>query len=150
MPKKILIIDDDPVVVKYLMAVFSDNGQVTCSASSSMEGLDVVKKEKPQRIKEGWEGLKTIISRIRKLVHDILFFAKERELKWDRVDVLNFVDDVAATVEPKIKAKGIEFVCSFDTALGEFEIDETKGIYEWEIGRQYPEEQEYPDGSGSE
>jgi signal transduction histidine kinase len=80
-------------------------------------------KEKPERIKEGWEGLKTILSRIRKLVHDILFFAKERELKWDRVDVLNFVDDVAATVEPKIKAKGIEFVRNFDTALGAFEID---------------------------
>ena len=45
MSKKILIIDDDPVVVKYLMAVFSDNGYATCSASSSMEGLDVVKKE---------------------------------------------------------------------------------------------------------
>ena len=80
-------------------------------------------KEKPERIKEGWEGLKTILSRIRKLVHDILFFAKERELKWDRVDVLNFVDDVAVTVAPKIKAKGIEFVCNFDPALGAFEID---------------------------
>ncbi len=38
MPKKILIIDDDPVVVKYMMAVFSDNGYATCRASSSMEG----------------------------------------------------------------------------------------------------------------
>lgn len=50
MPKKILIIDDDPVVVKYLMAVFSDNGYATCSASSSMEGLDAVKAEKPDLI----------------------------------------------------------------------------------------------------
>ena len=50
MPKKILIIDDDPVVVKYMMAVFSDNGYATCSASSSMEGLDVVKTEKPDLI----------------------------------------------------------------------------------------------------
>ena len=50
MPKKILIIDDDPVIVKYLTAVFSDNGYATCSATSSMEGLDVVKKEKPDLI----------------------------------------------------------------------------------------------------
>ena len=50
MPKKILIIDDDPTIVKYLMAVFSDNGYATCSASSSMEGLDVVKAEKPDLI----------------------------------------------------------------------------------------------------
>ena len=45
MPKKILIIDDDPVIVKYLQAVFSDNGYATCSASSSMEGLETVRKE---------------------------------------------------------------------------------------------------------
>ena len=50
MPKKILIIDDDPIVVKYLEAVFSDNGYETSTASSTMEGLDVVKKEKPDLI----------------------------------------------------------------------------------------------------
>ena len=50
MPKKILIIDDDPIIVKYLQAVFSDNGYATCSASSSMEGLEVVQKEKPDLI----------------------------------------------------------------------------------------------------
>ncbi|MEJ2096574.1 MAG: response regulator [Deltaproteobacteria bacterium] len=50
MPKKILIIDDDPFVVKYLQAVFSDNGYLTCSASSTSEGLQVVKKEKPDLI----------------------------------------------------------------------------------------------------
>ena len=50
MPKKILIIDDDPIVVKYLEAVFSDNGYATCSASSSMEGLAVVRREKPDLI----------------------------------------------------------------------------------------------------
>ena len=50
MAKKILIIDDDPIVVKYLQAVFSDNGYQTCTASSSMEGLEIVKKEKPDLI----------------------------------------------------------------------------------------------------
>ena len=52
-----------------------------------------------------------------------MFFAKERELKWDRVDVISFADDVAATVEPKIRAKNIEFFYKFDPSLGEFEID---------------------------
>ncbi|MEJ2100308.1 MAG: response regulator [Desulfobacterales bacterium] len=83
-------------------------------------GLD---KEKPERVKEGWEDVKAIVNRIRKLVHDILFFAKERELKCDRVDVLSFVDEVTSMVEPKIKAQGIEFVYNFETPLGEFEID---------------------------
>ena len=44
MPKKILIIDDDPIIVKYLQAIFSDNGYATCTACSSMEGLDIACK----------------------------------------------------------------------------------------------------------
>lgn len=50
MPKKILIIDDDPVIVKYLKAIFSDNGYATCSANSSSEGLDAVQAEQPDLI----------------------------------------------------------------------------------------------------
>lgn len=50
MPKKILIIEDDPVIVKYLEAVFSDNGYATCTAGSTMQGLEVVRKEKPDLI----------------------------------------------------------------------------------------------------
>jgi CheY-like chemotaxis protein len=50
MPKKILIVDDDPVIVKYLQAAFSDNGYATCTATSTMEGLDVVRREKPDLI----------------------------------------------------------------------------------------------------
>ena len=50
MPKKILIIDDDPVIVKYLQAVFSDNGYSTCTASNSLEGLEVVRQEMPDLI----------------------------------------------------------------------------------------------------
>jgi CheY-like chemotaxis protein len=50
MPKKILIVDDDPVIVKYLQAIFSDNGYATCTATSTMEGLDVVRREKPDLI----------------------------------------------------------------------------------------------------
>jgi len=50
MAKKILIIDDDPVVVKYLETLFEDNGYETCTASSSTEGIEVVRREKPDLI----------------------------------------------------------------------------------------------------
>ena len=50
MPKKILIIEDDPVIVKYLQAVFSDNGYATCTAGSTTKGLEGVRKEKPDLI----------------------------------------------------------------------------------------------------
>ena len=50
MAKKILIIDDDPIVVRYLKNIFTENGYETCTAGSGVEGTDVVKKEKPDLI----------------------------------------------------------------------------------------------------
>jgi len=50
MAKKILIIDDDPIVVRYLKNIFTENGYETCTAGSGVEGTDVVKREKPDLI----------------------------------------------------------------------------------------------------
>ncbi len=50
MAKKILIVDDDPVVVKYLKALFEDNGYATCTAAGTSEGLQAVREEKPDLI----------------------------------------------------------------------------------------------------
>jgi len=80
-------------------------------------------KENRQRMTEGWEIVKTISNRIRKMVLDILYFAKERELNRERTDVLDFVRDVADAMEPKITAQHIEFVCEFDEFMGEIEMD---------------------------
>jgi len=50
MAKKILIIDDDPVILRYLEALFQDNGYETVLATSSMEGLELVRNKKPDLI----------------------------------------------------------------------------------------------------
>ncbi len=50
MPKKILIVDDDPVVVKYLENVLGDNGYETVTAGGGIEALEKVKSEKPDMI----------------------------------------------------------------------------------------------------
>mmetsp|Transcript_3503 Transcript_3503/g.2077 ORF Transcript_3503/g.2077 Transcript_3503/m.2077 type:complete len:500 (+) Transcript_3503:1082-2581(+) len=81
------------------------------------------KKEDKAQIKEGWEAVKLMIERIRSMIHDILYYAKERDLKWKRVDVLSFAKDVAFTVEPKIRKHEIQFEIDFDPFLGMFEID---------------------------
>jgi CheY-like chemotaxis protein len=50
MPKKILVVDDEPHVVKYLTTFLQDSGYETCSASDGEEALDVLKKEKPDLV----------------------------------------------------------------------------------------------------
>jgi signal transduction histidine kinase len=80
-------------------------------------------KENGEQIKEGWEVVKLMVERIRRMVLDILFYAKERNLKWESIDALSFAEEVAGTLEPKAKAHGIEFVKDFDSKVGDFEVD---------------------------
>ena len=80
-------------------------------------------KKNQSQIAEGWEIVKQMVERIRKMVLDILFYAKERDLKWERIDALSFVGEVAKVIEPKIKSHSIEFKRDFDSKVGEFEIN---------------------------
>ena len=80
-------------------------------------------KENQDRIKEGWEIVQLMVEKIRKLIQDILFYAKERDLKWERIDALRFADELAMVVESKLKGLDIEFVKDFDARIGKFEVD---------------------------
>jgi signal transduction histidine kinase/FixJ family two-component response regulator len=75
------------------------------------------------RIKDGWDAVKTMVSRIRALVQNILFVAKERDLRQEKIRVVDFLSDVASGLETKIKNQGVAFECSFDSSLGTFDVD---------------------------
>ena len=50
MPKKILVVDDDPQITDYLVTLFGDNGYGTCAAYNAKEAFDVLQREKPDLI----------------------------------------------------------------------------------------------------
>ena len=50
MPKKILIVDDEPDVVTYLKTLLEDAGYSTISAANGEEGLEKVRGESPDLI----------------------------------------------------------------------------------------------------
>jgi signal transduction histidine kinase len=80
-------------------------------------------KDNKSQIKEGWDIVQRRVAEIRKMVMDILFYAKERELKFERFDLLDFVEEIARELEPKMKSQKIEFATDFDADLGECEVD---------------------------
>ena len=82
-------------------------------------------KKNEVQIKEGWDVVKLTVERIRKMITDILFYAKERDLRLERHDVRNFVEGVAKELKSKLKSQKIKFVNDFGPALGEFEVDVT-------------------------
>ncbi|MFP4474985.1 MAG: DVU0259 family response regulator domain-containing protein [Desulfatibacillaceae bacterium] len=50
MAKRILVIDDDPAVVKYLTTLFEDNGYETAVAGDGPEGFEQATREAPDLI----------------------------------------------------------------------------------------------------
>jgi signal transduction histidine kinase len=80
-------------------------------------------KANEAQIKEGWQIVRLMVDRIRKMVLDILYYAKERNLNWEKVDVLSFAGEVAMVVERKISSGNIEFTRDFDASAGKIEID---------------------------
>ena len=81
------------------------------------------KKENQQQIREGWDTVRFMVNRIRGMVLDILYYAKEKDLKWERVDVIGFAREVLRTVESKLKDRDIILSHRFDAAMGHFEVD---------------------------
>ncbi len=81
------------------------------------------KKENQQQLREGWDIVRFMVGRIRKMVLDILYYAKEKDLKWETVDVLGFAEEVLHTVGPKIKDQDIMLRHRFDPAIGRFKVD---------------------------
>ena len=82
-----------------------------------------MQKADQERIQEGWDVVQLMVDRIRNMVQNILFYAKERELQWETVDVKSFVEDVCLTVKQKMRHHHIQFTQTYEPKLGSFEID---------------------------
>ena len=106
-------------------------GSISHSIKGVLTGLDagvyllkkgILTRDDPQ-VQSGLEIVRSIAERIRKMVMDILFYAKERELQLESVDIRAFADELARAVGPYLEAKGVELCCAFEERMGTFEVD---------------------------
>jgi signal transduction histidine kinase len=106
-------------------------GTVSHDLKGSLTGLDAglylmdtgFYRNKPGRIEEGMDLTKLMAERIRKLIYDILYYAKDRDLELEKVAVAEFAADLAANIEHKARGASISLVCDIGPNLGSFEID---------------------------
>jgi PAS domain S-box-containing protein len=106
-------------------------GSISHSIKGVLTGLDagvyLLKKGVLARddlqVQSGLEIVRSITERIRKMVMDILFYAKERELQLESVDIRAFAEDLAREVGPYLAGKGVELSCGFEERMGAFEVD---------------------------
>jgi len=83
-----------------------------------------LRKNRVDQAQEGLETVKEMVERVRRVVLDVLYFAKERALEVKRVRVADFAEGVLALASPKIRRHSIELVTEMAVNPGEFEVDE--------------------------
>lgn len=107
-------------------------GSISHSLKGLLTGLDSgiylldsgFKKEDTKRVEEGWGLVKLMVGRIRKMILDILFYAKEREVDLENVNIADFAEETAMVVESKIASQQIEFIKDFKAVSSKtFNID---------------------------
>lgn len=82
-----------------------------------------MKKNDQGRISKGWGMVQRNMTRIRSMVLDILYYAKDREPDWEPISALETIEEVSGIMETKAKEKSIEFIRDFDKDAGELEGD---------------------------
>jgi len=108
-------------------------GSISHGVKGLLTGLDGgiyildsgLKKKDQGLIDEGWEVVKITIRRIRKMIQEILFYTKKREIKRQSVNIIEFADDIASFIELKIKENSIGFKKEFNITTSKFEVDAT-------------------------
>jgi PAS domain S-box-containing protein len=82
-----------------------------------------IKNNNESRIKQGWEIAQRNVERIKSMVMDILYYAKDREPNWEKVSSVELAKEVSGIVESKAAEFGVKLNLELDPGAGEFEAD---------------------------
>lgn len=82
-----------------------------------------LRREDDTMVQAGWKVVRQMTDRIRSMVLDILYYAKERDLNWEKVSVETFVAALADVIAPKAEEHAITFHRNIGENLGQFEVD---------------------------
>ena len=75
------------------------------------------------RTRDSLKDMRQLVARLRKMVLDILYFAKERKLDWNILVAEEFMRSVVSTVSDKAAEAGIAMTLEADGDPGTFEAD---------------------------
>lgn len=82
-----------------------------------------LKKGDETRVQDATRVLKSMIGRVKKMVLDILYYAKSRELEAEKVDAAEFLREMTDIAAAKAESAGVEFVCAIPNNLGDMHAD---------------------------
>ena len=133
---RVLEIATDITTIRQLQDHLASLGLMLGSMSHGVKGLLTsldggiykvdtgLARDDPAKVRQGWTVVSDKLGRIRKMVLDILYYAKSREPDFAPVDVATFAGDLAAIVAPKAKARGVDFALVIEGEAGKMAMDE--------------------------
>jgi PAS domain S-box-containing protein len=106
-------------------------GSISHGIKNLLNGLDGgiylvntgLKKNDRERIDKGWEIALRNVRRIRSMVMDILYYAKDREPNWEEISTFEMVEDVCKIMKERAENQDIQFLYELDKNIGDFEAD---------------------------
>ena len=82
-----------------------------------------IQNDNRKRLEQGWEIVLRNVNRIRSMVLDILYYAKDREPDWQHVSAIDIANDVIGLVESKANELNVELIYDLDKEAGKFDAD---------------------------
>jgi signal transduction histidine kinase len=106
-------------------------GQIAHDVKGVLTGLDGgvymvttgMNRNDRGRLEQGWEMVRRNVDRVRTLVLDILYYAKERELEYRLASPIRIVEDLVAAAQARALETGVEVASDLDPAAIAFEVD---------------------------
>jgi PAS domain S-box-containing protein len=80
-------------------------------------------KNKPERVEKGWEMVQRNVERIRSMVLDILYYAKDRELTIEDIEIAELVGEIREGIAKKASDLDIDLEIAIEDSAGAFSGD---------------------------
>ncbi|MFH1416854.1 MAG: PAS domain-containing protein [Planctomycetota bacterium] len=81
------------------------------------------KKDDNARVHKGWATVQRNVARIRSMVSDILYYAKERVPNWENLPAAEVAEEVCDLAQPRAIEQNIRLTRTLDADVGDFEAD---------------------------
>jgi PAS domain S-box-containing protein len=125
----------DITQVRQLQDQLSSLGLLIGSISHGLKGLlnglgggmymvnSGLRKNDQARIQKGWEMVQRNVDRIKSVVSDILYYAKDRKPNVEDVSAKDLIDEVCGIIKPRAEEQNVLIDCTVEEGIGIFEAD---------------------------
>lgn len=80
-------------------------------------------RDKPERVEQGWDMVQRNVDRIRQMVLDILYYAKDREMEIETIDAASLIGDIVHGMAKKAGDSDVELEVTTGEECGSFAGD---------------------------